>query len=46
MKSILKTSYVHKIKILISKLQSRNIESFCKNENVNNVAVFITTQNY
>lgn len=46
MKSILKTSYIHKIEILKSKSQSRNIESYSKNEYVNNVAVFPIAQNY
>jgi hypothetical protein len=46
MKTLLQSSYLYEIELLKSKLASRNIESFIKNEFVNNVAVFPITQNY
>jgi hypothetical protein len=46
MKTLLQSSYLYEIELLKSKLASRNIESFIKNEFVNNVVVFPITQNY
>lgn len=46
MKTLIQSAYLYEIDLLKSKLASRNIESYIKNEFVNNVAVFPMTQNY
>ena len=46
MKTLLQSAYLYEIDLLKSKLASRNIESYIKNEYVNNVAVFPMAQNY
>ena len=46
MKKLLQSSFLYEIELLKSKLASRNIESYIKNEFVNNVAVFPINQNY
>ena len=46
MKTLLQSSYLYEIDLLKSKLASRNIESYIKNEFVNNVTVFPMIQNY
>lgn len=43
---ILQSSYLYEIEIAKSKLASREIPSYVKNEYVNNVAVFPMSQNY
>ena len=46
MRTLLQSSYLYEIELLKSKLASRNIESYTKNEYVNNVTVFPMVQNY
>lgn len=43
---LLQSSYLYEIEIAKSKLASRDIPSYVKNEFVNNVAVFPISQNY
>ncbi|KMQ72622.1 putative signal transducing protein [Chryseobacterium koreense] len=43
---LLQSSYLYEIEIAKSKLASRDIPSYVKNEFVNNVAVFPMSQNY
>lgn len=43
---ILQSSYLYEIELAKSKLASREIPSYIKNEFVNNVAVFPISQNY
>ena len=44
--SIIQSSYLYEIELAKSKLASRGIPSYIKNEYVNNVAVFPIAQNY
>ena len=44
--SIIQSSYLYEIELAKSKLASREIPSYIKNEYVNNVAVFPIAQNY
>lgn len=44
--SIIQSSYLYEIELAKSKLASRQIPSYIKNEYVNNVAVFPIAQNY
>ena len=46
MKTLLYSSYLYEIDLLKCKLASRNIESYIKNEFINNVTVFPMIQNY
>ncbi|WP_417430446.1 putative signal transducing protein [Halpernia sp.] len=46
MKTIMQSSFLYEIEVMKSKLASRNIDSYIKNEYVNNVAVFPISQNY
>lgn len=44
--SLIQSSYLYEIELAKSKLASREIPSYIKNEYVNNVAVFPIAQNY
>lgn len=44
--SVLQSSYLYEVELAKSKLASRDIPSYIKNEFVNNVAVFPISQNY
>ena len=44
--NILQSSYLYEIELAKSKLASRDIPSYIKNEFVNNIAVFPISQNY
>ena len=44
--SIIQSSYLYEIELAKSKLASREIPSYIKNEYVNNIAVFPIAQNY
>lgn len=44
--SVLQSSYLYEIELARTKLASRDIPSYIKNEFVNNVAVFPISQNY
>lgn len=44
--SIFQSSYLYEIEIAKTKLESREIPSYIKNEFVNNIAVFPISQNY
>lgn len=44
--NILQSSYLYEIELAKSKLASREIPSYIKNEFVNNIAVFPISQNY
>ncbi|WP_234111326.1 MULTISPECIES: putative signal transducing protein [Chryseobacterium] len=44
--TLLRSSYLYEVEIAKSKLASRDIPSYVKNEFVNNVAVFPMSQNY
>lgn len=44
--SVLQSSYLYEVELAKSKLSSRDIPSYIKNEFVNNVAVFPISQNY
>ena len=43
---IFQSSYLYEIEVAKTKLASRDIPSFIKNEYVNNIAVFPISQNY
>lgn len=43
---IFQSSYLYEIEIAKTKLESREIPSYIKNEYVNNIAVFPISQNY
>ncbi len=43
---IIQSSYLYEIELAKSKLASREIPSYIKNEYVNNIAVFPISQNY
>ena len=43
---ILQSSYLYEIEVARTKLASREIPSYIKNEFVNNIAVFPISQNY
>lgn len=44
--NILQSSYLYEIELAKTKLASREIPSYIKNEFVNNIAVFPISQNY
>lgn len=44
--SIFQSSYLYEIELAKTKLASRDIPSYIKNEFVNNIAVFPISQNY
>lgn len=44
--SIFQSSYLYEMEVAKSKLASRDIPSYIKNEFVNNIAVFPIAQNY
>ncbi len=44
--AIFQSSYLYEIELAKSKLASRDIPSYTKNEYVNNIAVFPISQNY
>ncbi len=44
--AIFQSSYLYEIELAKTKLSSREIPSYIKNEFVNNIAVFPITQNY
>lgn len=44
--SIFQSSYLYEIEVAKTKLASRDIPSYIKNEYVNNIAVFPISQNY
>ncbi|MEC5156575.1 putative signal transducing protein [Chryseobacterium sp. MP_3.2] len=44
--AIFQSSYLYEIELAKSKLASREIPSYIKNEYVNNIAVFPISQNY
>lgn len=44
--AIFQSSYLYEIEIAKTKLESREIPSYIKNEFVNNIAVFPISQNY
>lgn len=46
MKILLKSIYLYEVQIAQTKLESRGIQSFLKNEFVNNVAVMPVAENY
>ncbi len=46
MKTIMKSIYLYEVQIAQTKLESRGIQSFLKNEFVNNVAVMPVAENY
>lgn len=46
MKTIMKSIYLYEVQIAQTKLDSRGIQSFLKNEFVNNVAVMPVAENY
>ncbi len=46
MKTLLKSIYLYEVQIAQTKLESRNIPSYIKNEFVNNVAVMPVAENY
>lgn len=46
MKILLKTIYLYEVQIAQTKLESRGIASYIKNEFVNNVAVMPVAENY
>ena len=43
---VFQSSYLYEIEIAKTKLESREIPSYIKNEYVNNIAVFPISQNY
>ena len=43
---VFQSSYLYEIELAKTKLASRNIPSYIKNEYVNNIAVFPISQNY
>ena len=43
---LLQSSYLYEVELAKSKLASRDIPSYVRNESVNNVAVFPISQNY
>lgn len=46
MQILLKTIYLYEVQIAQTKLESRGIQSYIKNEFVNNVAVMPVAENY
>lgn len=46
LRPIFQSSYLYEIEIAKTKLESREIPSYIKNEYVNNIAVFPISQNY
>lgn len=46
MQTLLKTIYLYEVQIAQTKLESRGIHSYIKNEFVNNVAVMPVAENY